>query len=81
MASQRTHADRIALLKRLGFQLSRTGRTFSVIDKNGALAIGSRPAMTLAEIERWIGERVEARAETCRAELKRRGIDPDKPRS
>jgi hypothetical protein len=37
--------------------------------------------MTLAEIERWIGKHVEARAETCRAELKRRGIDPDKTRS
>ena len=56
MASQQTHADRIARsLKRLGFQLSRTGRTFRVIDKAGELAVGSGPAMTLADIEKWIG--------------------------
>jgi hypothetical protein len=60
MASQQTHADRIALsLKRLGFQLSRTGRTFKVIDKAGELAVGSGPAMTLADIEKWIGEYIK----------------------
>ena len=60
MASQQTRADRIARsLKRLGFQLSRTGRTFRVVDKAGELAVGSRPAMTLADIEKWIGEYIK----------------------
>ena len=61
MASQQTHADRVARsLKRLGFQLSRTGRTFRVIDKAGALAVGSAPAMALQEIERWIGDHIKS---------------------
>jgi hypothetical protein len=56
MTSQQTQADRIArTLKRLGFGLSRTGRTFRVIDKAGGLAVGSTVAMTLEDIERWIG--------------------------
>jgi hypothetical protein len=62
MASQPTHADRIARsLKRLGFQLSRTGRTFKVMDKAGEPAVGSGPAMTLADIEKWIGEYIKGR--------------------
>jgi hypothetical protein len=60
MASQQTHADRVARsLKRLGFQLSRTGRTFRIVDKAGALAMKSKAAMTLEEIERWIGEHIK----------------------
>jgi hypothetical protein len=60
MASQQTHADRIArTLKRLGFGLSRTGRTFRIVDKAGALVVNSTAAMTLEEIERWIGERIK----------------------
>jgi hypothetical protein len=60
MASQQTHADRIARsLKRLGFGLSRTGRTFRITDKAGVLAVNSTAAMTLAEIERWIGEHIK----------------------
>ena len=52
-----THADRVARsLKRLGFRLSRTGRTFRIMDTGGALAINSKLAMSLAEIEVWIGE-------------------------
>jgi hypothetical protein len=52
-----THADRIARsLKRLGFRMSRTGRTFRVTDSAGELAINSKPAMSLAEIEHWIGD-------------------------
>jgi hypothetical protein len=51
-----THADRIERsLKRLGFRLSRTGRTFRIMDTAGALAVNSKPAMSLAEIEVWIG--------------------------
>jgi hypothetical protein len=57
VASQLTHADRIERsLKRLGFRLSRTGRTFTIMDTSGTLAIYSKPAMSLAEIEVWIGE-------------------------
>ena len=52
-----THADRVARsLKRLGFRMTRVGRSFSIIDATGDLAVGSKPSMTLAEIERWIGE-------------------------
>jgi hypothetical protein len=47
VASQLTHADRIERsLKRLGFRLSRT-------DTAGALAVNSKPGMSLAEIEVW----------------------------
>ena len=60
MASNQTHADRIArTLKRLGFGLSRTGRTFRIIDGAGALAVNSTPTMTLEEIGRWIGEHIK----------------------
>jgi hypothetical protein len=55
-----THADRIARsLKRLGFHLYRTGRTFKIIDTAGELAIDSKPAMSLAELESWIGEHIK----------------------
>jgi hypothetical protein len=51
-----TQADRIARsLKRLGFRMSRTGRSFTVIDSAGELAINSKQGMSLAEIEAWIG--------------------------
>ena len=54
MASQQTRADRIdRSLKRLGFHLSRTRRTFRITDNAGALAVNSTAAMTLEEIERW----------------------------
>jgi hypothetical protein len=57
---QQTQADRVARsLKRFGFHLSRSGRTFRVVDKAGSLAAGSGPAMTLEEIERWIGEYIK----------------------
>jgi hypothetical protein len=60
MASNQTHADRVSRsLKRLGFRLNRTGRTFEIIDIVGEPAINSRPAMTLAEIESWIGEYIK----------------------
>jgi hypothetical protein len=58
--TQQTQADRVARsLKRLGFQLSRSGRTFSVIDSSGVPAVNSKPAMSLAEIETWIGEHIK----------------------
>lgn len=57
---QQTQADRVARsLKRLGFQLSRSGRTFKVVDGAGALVAGSGLAMKLEEIERWIGEHIK----------------------
>jgi hypothetical protein len=60
MADQQTQADRIERsLKRLGFRLSRTGRTFTIIDRVGERAINSKPAMTLAEIESWIAEHIK----------------------
>jgi hypothetical protein len=60
MASQQTQADRIERsLRRLGFRLSRTGRTFKIIDNVGDPALNSKPAMTLAEIESWIGEHIK----------------------
>jgi hypothetical protein len=43
----------------LGFRLSRTGRTFKIIDTIGELAVNSKPAMTLTEIESWIGEHIK----------------------
>jgi hypothetical protein len=53
MTSQQTRADRFARsLKRLGFAMSRTGRTFRIIDKARALAVNSTAAMSLEEIER-----------------------------
>jgi hypothetical protein len=37
------------------------GRTFKVTDNAGKLAVNSRPAMTLAEIEQWIGEHIKSK--------------------
>ena len=55
-----TQADRLSrALKRLGFRLSRTGRTFRIVDNAGALAMKSKAAMTLEEIERRIGEHIK----------------------
>ena len=57
---QTTRADRSARsLRRFGFHLNRTGRTFRITDNVGAPAINSTPAMTLEEIERWIGEHIK----------------------
>jgi hypothetical protein len=44
-------------LRRLGFRLNRTGRTSKIIDIVGEAC--RRPAMTLAEIESWIGEYIK----------------------
>jgi hypothetical protein len=58
MASQETtQADRVARsLRRLGFRMTRIGRSFTIIDNAGEPAASSKTGMTLAEIERWIGE-------------------------
>jgi hypothetical protein len=57
-----TQADRVARsLKRLGFRLTRIGRSFTIIDNTGRPATGSKTGMSLGEIERWIGEYVKLR--------------------
>jgi len=57
-----THADRVARsLKRLGLRMIRAGRSFSVIDATGELAVNSKPGMSLAEIEQWIASRARVR--------------------
>jgi hypothetical protein len=59
VASHQTQADRVERsLRRLGFRLNRTGRTFKIIHGGGEPAINSKSAMTLAEIESWIGEHI-----------------------
>ena len=59
-SSQTTQADRVARsLKRLGLRLTRIGRTFTIVDNAGEPATGTKTGMTLAEIERWISERIK----------------------
>jgi hypothetical protein len=59
-SSQTTQADRVARsLKRLGFRLTRIGRTFTIVDNAGEPATGTKTGMTLAEIERWISEHIK----------------------
>jgi hypothetical protein len=38
--------------------MTRAGRSrsFSIIDATGALAVNSKPGMSLSEVEQWIGE-------------------------
>ena len=57
-----TQADRVSRsLKRLGFRLTRIGRTFTIVDNVRDPATGTKTGMTLAEIERWIGEYIRRR--------------------
>ena len=59
---QTTQADRVARsLKRLGFRLTRIGRSFTIIDSTGGPATGSKTGMSLAEVERWISEHIKPR--------------------
>jgi hypothetical protein len=64
MATQpTTQADRAARsLKRLGFRMTRVGRSFTIIDSTGGPATGSKTGMSLSEIEGWIDEHVKLRA-------------------
>ena len=56
-----TQADRIERsLRRLGFQLGRKGRAFRITDQAGGVATESAPAMTLNEVELWIGNHVKS---------------------
>jgi hypothetical protein len=62
MAQTTTQADRVARsLKRLGFRMTRIGRSFTIIDNTGEPATGSKTGMTLAEIEHWIGEHIKSK--------------------
>ena len=63
MASpQTTQADRVARsLKRLGFRLTRIGRTFTIVDNAGGAGHRHQTGMTLAQIERWIREHIRPR--------------------
>jgi hypothetical protein len=64
-----TQADRVARsLKRLGFRLTRIGRSFTIIDSTGRPATGSKTRMSLGEVERWIGEHVKSRLNVNDAE-------------
>ena len=64
-----TQADRVARsLRRLGFGLTRVGRSFSIIDSTGELAANSETKMSLAEIERWIGEHIKPKRQGKSAE-------------
>jgi len=64
-----------AFLKRLGFQLIKTAKAFKVSDSASRMGAGSKPTMTLAEIERWIGDHVrqkrQGRPESPNIELQR----------
>jgi len=44
--------------------MTRTGRTFRITNAVGELAINSKPAISLAEIERWIGEHIKPKTTT-----------------
>ena len=70
MAGQQARVDRIdRSLKRLGFRLIKTGRSFSIAGNanehtgakppNGGLAEVAGAKMTLAAVEQWIGEHIK----------------------
>ena len=57
MAGQQARVDRIdRSLRRLGFRLIKTGRSFSIAGNANEVA-GAK--MTLAEVEQWIGEHIK----------------------
>jgi hypothetical protein len=53
--------------------MTRTGRSFTVIDATGELAINSKPGMSLAEIEQWIVSRIRVRGAQLPAKRTQRG--------
>ena len=61
MAGQQARVDRIdRSLKRLGFRLIKTGRSFRIrVGNADEMAVNSGPTMTLAEVEQWIGEHIK----------------------
>ena len=58
MSGQRDRIERS--LKRLGFQLGKgRGKAFKITAAGGSVAPNSTDAMTLDEVERWIGEHIK----------------------
>lgn len=48
--------------------MTRAGRSFSVVDA-GELAVNSKPGMSLAEIEQWIGEFIKPKPKRVTAAM------------
>jgi hypothetical protein len=62
MPIDQSRVDRLSrTLKRLGFQLGRTGRSFRIFDSEGNLADGSKGAMSVTEVENWIANYIKPR--------------------
>jgi hypothetical protein len=62
MPIDQSRVDRLSrTLKRLGFQLGRTGRTFRIFDSEGRLAVDSKAAMSVTEVENWIANYIKPR--------------------
>jgi hypothetical protein len=60
MPIDQSRVDRLSrTLKRLGFQLGRIGRNFPIFDSEGNLADGSKGAMSVTEVEQWIGNYIK----------------------
>jgi hypothetical protein len=54
--TNQTQADRCERsLRRLGFRMTRLGRSFTIVD-NSTGAIAGGPGLSLPEIERWISK-------------------------
>jgi hypothetical protein len=62
MPIDQSRVDRLSrTLKRLGFQLGRTGRSFRVFDSEGKLADGGKGAMSISEVEQWLTNYIKPR--------------------
>jgi hypothetical protein len=58
MSAQQDRIERS--LKRLGFQLAKArGNTFKITAAGGSLAPNAADAMTLDQVERWIGDHIK----------------------
>ena len=62
MPIDQSRVDRLSsILKRLGFQLGRTARSFRIFDSEGNLADGGKAAMSVTEVENWIANYIKPR--------------------
>jgi hypothetical protein len=60
MPIDQSRVDRLSrTLRRLGFQLGRTGRSFRIFDSEGKLAEGSKGALSVSEVENWIANYIK----------------------
>jgi hypothetical protein len=57
MSAQQDRIERS--LKRLGFQLGKVGKAFKITAVGGSAAPNTTDAMTLDQIERWIGDHIK----------------------